>query len=240
MATLLPSVRNCSSCSLIASCNAHSHLSTTTTAGALHESPSLYHRSCSRTQPMYQLASLPLHERAHLIVRAGSRRCARMYLGGFFIGAARWGNQCRKWGRTLLSSEHRVASPRGAADQLSGGRRVQEEQTRERKREDAEPCRSRSCSFTSSQCNRRIPPVTFNVLKLTIAPFVALLCPVRLPWLVRQPAVLSSCAPSSSCSLYPADRCQTARRCAQCFSLCTRAPNGSPKTRCQVTHQLQA
>lgn len=60
---------------------------------------------------------------------------------------------------------------------------------------------------------------------------------VRLPWLrfARQRAERSSCAPSSSFSRSPADRCQTARRSAQSSTPCTPAPSGSPKPRCQVT-----
>lgn len=58
----------------------------------------------------------------------------------------------------------------------------------------------------------------------------------RLPCLVHHFAMRSFCAPSSSsCSPCSTDRCQTARRCAQCFTLCIRDRSGSPKTQCQVT-----
>lgn len=57
---------------------------------------------------------------------------------------------------------------------------------------------------------------------------------VRVPCVLHRSTVRSLCAPSSSCSLCSADRCQTARRCARCFSLCIRALSGSPKSQCQV------
>lgn len=146
-------------------------------------------------------------------------------------------SQWRNWGdsevrqhRSSITKRQNRGAFQGRRSVGRGGKRI--------KREDAVSSWTGSCSFTSPPPPpMRDPPLTLNALKFITAvysePFGWFAA--RPPCLLYRSAVRSFCAPSSSCFPCPADRCRTAKRCAQCSTPCIRAPSGFLKTQFQVS-----